>query len=88
MIQIDFIRNLCNVEEVVLAYDKQFQEIGDDEYKKDVKLLTTLASKINKYCTVSIVFDKFGMLGYKDSPIDKGKETFEFLFKNRIVQGV
>lgn len=88
MIQVDFIKNLCNVDEVILAYDKQFQEIGDNEYKKDIKLLTMIANKINKYCTVSIMFDKFNLLEYKDSPIDQGKETFEYLFTNRIVQGV
>ena len=42
---------------------------------------------MNNYCVVSIMFDKFGKLDFKDSPIDKGKDTFEFLFANRIVQG-
>ena len=30
------------------------------------------------------MFDKWEMLGYKDSPIDCGKETFLELFKRRI----
>ena len=87
MPQINLIKTLCNVDEIILAYDKQFQEIGDKDFEKDTKLLTNLANKMNNYCVVSIMFDKFGKLDFKDSPIDKGKDTFEFLFANRIVQG-
>lgn len=85
--QINLIKTLCDVDEIILAYDKQFQEIGDKDFEKDTKLLTNLANKMNNYCVVSIMFDKFGKLDFKDSPIDKGKDTFEFLFANRIVQG-
>ena len=82
------ISNLCDVDEIILAYDKQFQNIGDKDFEKDIKLLINLANKMNNYCVVSIMFDKFDKLNFKDSPIDKGKEIFEFLFANRIVQGV
>ena len=30
------------------------------------------------------MFDKWDLLDYKDSPIDKGKETFLELFKRRV----
>jgi hypothetical protein len=30
------------------------------------------------------MFDKTGLLGYKDSPIDQGSEVFMKLFKERI----
>ena len=86
--QINLIKALCNVDEIVLAYDKQFETIGDANFEKDTKLLTNLANKMNNCAVVSIVFDKFNILQFKDSPIDRGKEIFEYLFKNRIVQGV
>ena len=31
------------------------------------------------------MFDKTGLLGYKDSPIDDGKDIFLKLFKERII---
>ena len=83
--QQDIIKNICCVDEVILAFDKEFQNIGDKEFNKNKEFLLGLASKFKNYSNVSIVFDKFDMIGYKDSPIDKGKETFEFLLNNRIL---
>lgn len=71
--------------EIVIAFDKQFQEIGDAEFKQWTKKLTQLHEKYGKLCRVSFMFDKSGdLLGYKDSPIDCGKETFIKLFKERV----
>ena len=85
IVQQDIIKNICCVDEVILAFDKEFQNIGDKEFNKNKEFLLGLASKFKNYSNVSIVFDKFDMIGYKDSPIDKGKETFEFLLNNRIL---
>lgn len=71
--------------EIVIAFDKQFQEIGDIEFKQWTKKLTQLHDKYGKLCRISFMFDKRGsLLGYKDSPIDKGKDVFLQLFKERI----
>ena len=83
--QQDIIKNICCVDEVIIAFDKEFQVIGDKEFNKNKEFLLGLASKFKNYSNVSIVFDKFDMIGYKDSPIDRGKETFEFLLNNRIL---
>ena len=32
----------------------------------------------------NVVFDYNGLVGYKDSPADRGKETFEKLLKQKI----
>ena len=42
-------------------------------------------SKFKNYATISFMFDKTGLLGYKDSPIDDGKDIFLKLFKERII---
>ncbi len=73
-----------DVEEIIVAFDKQFKEIGDDEFKRWVKKLTDIYNKYNKYVTVSFLFDKWNLLGYKDSPIDKGKDIFLELCNRRI----
>lgn len=72
------------VEEIIIGFDKQFQEKGDDEFNKLTKNLTTIYKKYGHLVKISYLFDKNDLLGYKESPTDRGKETFEQLYKNRI----
>ena len=71
-------------EEIIICFDKQFQEKGDDEFKKLTKNLTNIHRKYGKYINISIIFDKNNKLEYKSSPIDEGKEKFLELYKERI----
>jgi hypothetical protein len=73
------------VEEVIIAFDKQFQEKGDNEFKHLVKNLKSIKQKYGNYVNVSFIFDKTDLLGYKDSPLDRGKEKFIELFKSRVI---
>lgn len=84
--QIEILKKFTNIEELVIAYDKDFQTLGDTEYKSNVRLLKRLLNKDAGVFNTSVLFDKYNLLGYKDSPIDKGKEVFEYLFQNRIFQ--
>lgn len=71
-------------EEIIIGLDKQFQELGDIEFKKLVKNLKQIHRKYGHYTKISILWDKEDLLGYKMSPIDNGKEIFKQLFKERI----
>lgn len=71
------------VQEIIIALDKQYKEINDDEFKKLVKNIKAIHKKYGQYITISIIFDKGTLLDYKMSPTDKGKETFLELYKNR-----
>lgn len=71
------------VEEIIIAFDKQFKEIGDNEFKKWTKKLIDIHNKYSSYVAISFMFDKFNLLEYKDSPIDKNKEIFLELFNRR-----
>ena len=82
--QIDLLLSL-NVEEIIIAFDKQFQKIGDDEWKAWTKKLKDIHKKYGSKVQISYMFDKNDYLGYKDSPIDCGLETFMKLFNERIV---
>ena len=73
------------VKEIIIAFDKQFKEIGDDEWKRWTKKLQAFHDKYGSYVQISYLFDLHGLLDYKDSPIDKGKEIFLQLFKERII---
>lgn len=82
--QFELLRKL-GIQELIIAFDRQFKEIGDEEFKVHIKNLQQLAKKFKNYVSVSCLFDKEGLLDYKSSPIDHGKETFIKLFQNRIL---
>ena len=71
------------VEEIIIAFDKQFQELGDKEHQGWIKKLKDINKKYSKYVKISYMFDKEGLLDYKSSPIDEGKEKFLELFEKR-----
>lgn len=75
----------CGVREIIIALDRQFKEIGDNEFVKLKKNLLKLHSKYSNYTQISFIFDKNMITEYKDSPIDKGKEIYLKLYQERIV---
>ena len=72
------------VKEIIIALDKQYKELNDDEFKKLVKNLKSIHKKYGQFVKISFMFDKTNLLDYKSSPIDHGKETFLELFKSRV----
>ena len=75
----------AGAEEIIIAFDRQFQEIGDEEFKHLKTNLIRLRNKYKNFATISFVFDKNMITGYKSSPIDEGPDKFLQLFKERIV---
>lgn len=73
------------VQEVIIAFDKQFKEIGDAEWVRWTEKLCNMHKKYGKYVQISYLFDKENLLTYKDSPFDKGKDTFFQLFQERVI---
>ena len=81
--QIELILELKPLE-VIIGLDKQWQELGDDEYNAwQDKTLKKFVKVLSPYCKVSVLWDVDNLLGYKDSPTDRGKETFLKLMENR-----
>lgn len=75
----------AGAKEIIIALDRQFKEIGDDEFKR---LKTNLIKLYNKYkndVLISFIFDKNMITDYKASPTDHGPEIFLKLFKERII---
>ena len=81
--QVDLLLSL-GVKEIIIAFDKQFQKSGDEEFKRWTKKLTDIHKKYSSKVQISFMFDKWDLLDYKDSPIDKGEEVFMTLYKSRI----
>lgn len=82
--QLDLIQAL-DVDEVIIAFDKEFHEIGDSLEKYYAKKIeTTVANKLLPYFSVSVIWDLENDLEIKDAPTDKGTSVFKKLFSNRI----
>ncbi len=82
------------VREVVICFDKEYcEQWYEDEFKdtKEQKLMFNYFKKLKKICKllnnyfiVNIVIDFDNKLDLKDAPVDKGKEVFEELLRNKI----
>lgn len=73
-----------NINSVIIALDKQYIQpngVEFDIYRKQVKKIANL---FKPYCDVYVLYDDKNLLGYKDSPIDKGKVVFDKLYEGRI----
>lgn len=83
-----------DVDEVFIALDK-FRGIKEGEsnekYKEKLKnyeeKILKLAAKFTPFMRVYVLWDTKGLLDYKDSPADKGKEVLEELMSNKIEIG-
>lgn len=82
--QIDLLKSL-GVNEIIIAFDRQFQEIGDEEFKRLKAKLIHFYNKFNNFIKVTAIFDKKMISPYKASPIDCGPEIFEILLSERII---
>ena len=72
-------------QEIIIAFDRQFQNVGDEEYVHLIKNLKKIQLKYKNYVQVSYILDRKKLTGYKDSPIDCGKDIFLQLFKERVI---
>ena len=75
----------AGAKEIVVAFDRQFQELGDDECKRLTTKLKKLHNKYKNIVLISFIFDKNKITDYKDSPTDKGSTVFLKLFKERVI---
>ena len=72
------------VREIIIAFDRQFKEIKDNEFKKLKNKILNINKKYGNKIKISAIFDKELITSYKSSPIDEGKDKFEYLLENRI----
>ena len=69
------IKNTSEDTEIIIAFDK--------DVMKDEQYLIDTCKRFSRYRKASYVFDEYGVLGEKDSPIDKGMKRWNHLLKFR-----
>ena len=72
------------VEEIIVAFDRQFQNKGDKEYQQLTKKLKNLQKRYKNYVNLSYILDKNKITSYKASPTDEGIDKFLQLFNERV----
>lgn len=75
----------AGAQEIIIAFDRQFQNIGDNEFQLLKKKLLQLNKKYKNYVNLSFIWDKNKITGYKAAPIDEGADKFLKLFKERVL---
>lgn len=73
----------AGAKEIVIAFDKQYQKLGDSEYRNWIEKLKSIGEKYSNLVTITFLLDTKSLLGYKDSPIDRGKDIFLKLYDER-----
>lgn len=82
-LQIGLIKKL-GVNEVILAFDKEFDDCYSEKGKKYRKKIIDMGKKYSYCASFSYIFDEKNLTKEKDSPTDRGKEVFETLYRQRI----
>ena len=82
--QVQLLVRECGVNEIIVAYDKEYQRWGTQEQINYRIKLTKMVEPYLSWTNFSIIMDKDNLLQYKDSPIDRGREVFEELLEKRI----
>jgi len=73
------------VDEVIIALDRQYESVGTEEYHKWIAhLQDKIIRPLLPYFKVYVILDQDNLLGYKDSPLDKGKEILLTLMHNKL----
>ena len=80
--QIDLLLDL-GVKEIIIAFDKQYQKKGDKEFQNWTKTLLGIKNRYGSKVLISYILDDADLLGYKDSPVDRGQDVFMQLFTER-----
>ncbi|SNZ10021.1 hypothetical protein SAMN05421503_1476 [Terribacillus aidingensis] len=86
----DFHRDIATslgIEEVFIALDKMGYEEDEEKFEKKEQeyqeRILKFAKKFAPYCRVYVLWDDEGLLDWKDSPADRGKEVLEEMMKNK-----
>lgn len=71
------------VNEVIIGLDKDYEDTSGESFERYVKRIRNIAKKFAGFCKCSVLYDGDNLLEFKESPTDRGRETYESLYQNR-----
>lgn len=72
------------VNDVVIAFDSDYHQVGDDEFKFFVVKMKKLAAKLKPYFSVNIIYNNQGYDMYKCNMMDLPYEQAMKLWESRV----
>lgn len=75
----------AGAKEIIVAFDRQFKELNDKEFKHLTNNLTKIHEKYHQIVNISFIFDKHRITEYKAGPLDEGPDKFLKLYKERVL---
>ena len=67
-----------------ICLDRQYESMyNNEEFDRYTKIVNDFITKLTPYGEVNVIYDTDGLLDYKDSPTDKGKDVFMKLYSSR-----
>ena len=82
--QVSLLTNILGANEITIAFDKEYEDWRSNQAREYRTKIENMCKKYKGQATFYYIWDMDNLLGYKDSPFDKGKEVFEKLYKHRI----
>ena len=82
--QISLLTDILQVNEIIIAFDKEYDSWYDEDAKQYRKIIEQLCHTYRGHASFSYIWDYDNVLKRKDSPYDRGKEVFEHLYKTRV----
>lgn len=72
-----------NINEVIIAFDKEFEDEDSPQAKAYMKKILKIGRKFSNYIQTNVIWDSHGLIEYKSSPSDFGKDTLISLMKSK-----
>lgn len=81
--QINLLTKELGVNEIIIAFDKEYNNPYKEDGIKYKHKLIDIGKKYQNYATFSYIYDIDNVLNLKDSPIDKGYDNYIKLYRKR-----
>ena len=81
---ISLLTDVLKVNEIVIALDKEYDDWKSLKAQKYREKILSICKHFPNQANFSYIWDHDNLLNEKDSPFDKGKDVFDYLYKNRI----
>lgn len=81
---ISLLTDILGVNDITIAFDKEYSNWSSEKAKNYRKKIEEICNRYKYKAHFSYIWDYNNLLEEKDSPLDKGKEVYEQLMKERV----
>ena len=81
---ISLLTDILGANEIIIALDKEYTDWRTEKARKYKEKIERMCRKYTNQANFSYIWDYDNVLQEKDSPFDRGKEIFEYLYKTRV----